>query len=302
MSLGGMNLQQLLGAYQQQQQPQNQMNWYQPQAMPQQSAFVQQPMPYQQQMLPQQRMMDPTLNQQQAILSQPAPQRTYQPLITPETYQDFYSNGGGVSAGPVGTAPEVQKYYTPPDETTTDRPGGAAGDYGMSGEGPGVSVGGNGSSGGWGAVDLGDMSNMAPVTDAITGESEGAVGAPGGFAPGISGETFGGEGDSAGSPGGSSCVIATHAVEHGAFSRTEKLRAVKWCTANLHGSWWGEAFRRGYRYYGNKAINAGTASQHYEEFRDFVRFATGQKRNINTAKTFVWRSVQFFVTGLFLKG
>ena len=110
--------------------------------------------------------------------------------------------------------------------------------------------------------------------------------------------------DSGGGDGGddsSGCVIATHAVANGSFTPREKRKAVVWCTKTLHDKWWGEAIRRGYRFYGMRAINAGEAENYYEEFRDFVRFATGTKRTPKTAKTFIWRSVQFFVTGIFIK-
>lgn len=104
-----------------------------------------------------------------------------------------------------------------------------------------------------------------------------------------------------GGPGGG-CVIATHAVNSGAFTPREKKRAVVWCTRNLHNKWWGETIRRGYRYHGNKAIEAGRAHQYYDEFRDFIKFATGIKRTPKTARVFAWRCVQFFVTGLLVKG
>ena len=107
--------------------------------------------------------------------------------------------------------------------------------------------------------------------------------------------------DSGGGSSSSGCVIATHAVANGSFTPREKRKAVVWCTKTLHDKWWGEAIRRGYRFYGMRAINAGKAENYYEEFRDFVRFATGTKRTPKTAKTFIWRSVQFFVTGIFIK-
>lgn len=100
---------------------------------------------------------------------------------------------------------------------------------------------------------------------------------------------------------GSACVIATHAVANGAFTPNEKRQAVRWCVKNLHRTWWGEAIRRGYRYYGRKAIEAGKAKNHYQEFRDYVAFATGTRKTPKTALTFAWRNVQFFVTGIFVK-
>ena len=108
-------------------------------------------------------------------------------------------------------------------------------------------------------------------------------------------------GDGGGAGGGGACVIATHAVASGAFTPKEKRQAVKWCVKNLHRTWWGEAIRRGYRFYGRKAIEAGKAKNHYEEFRDYVAFATGTRKTPKTALTFAWRNVQFFVTGIFVK-
>lgn len=114
--------------------------------------------------------------------------------------------------------------------------------------------------------------------------------------------TVGADSSSGGGGGGvGGCVIATHAVNSGAFTKQEKLNAVKWCIRHLHGKWWGEAIRRGYRYCGNKAISQGKAANHYQEFKDYVNFATGKHRSFKTGLTFVGRSVQFLAIGLFLK-
>ena len=139
--------------------------------------------------------------------------------------------------------------------------------------------------------DIGDFGGEGPSVDA-------APSAPAGNNPDEADSSDSG-GDGGGGSGG--CVIATHAVANGSFTPREKRKAVVWCTKTLHHKWWGEAIRRGYRFYGMRAINAGKAENYYDEFRDFVRFATGTKRNAKTAKTFIWRSVQFFVTGIFLK-
>ena len=106
-----------------------------------------------------------------------------------------------------------------------------------------------------------------------------------------------GGGSSPGSSGG--CVIATHAVNSGAFTKDTKREAVRWCVKNLHKTWWGEAIRRGYKYYGQKAIDEGKAKNHYQEFKDYVAFGTGKRRTLKTAWTFVYRTVQFFIRGLF---
>ena len=143
--------------------------------------------------------------------------------------------------------------------------------------------------GGYGSVD--DFGGTGDSVDV-----GGGYDAEGGVADGVDADGGGGGGD-----GGSDCVIATHAVANGSFTPREKRKAVVWCTKTLHNKWWGEAIRKGYRFHGMKAINAGKAENYYDEFRDFVRFATGTKRTPKTAKTFIWRSVQFFVTGIFLK-
>ena len=108
-----------------------------------------------------------------------------------------------------------------------------------------------------------------------------------------------GGGNGGSSSGGGGCVIATHAVNSGAFTKDTKREAVRWCVKNLHRTWWGEAIRRGYRYYGQKAIEEGKAKNHYQEFKDYVAFGTGKRRTLKTTWTFVYRTIQFFIRGLF---
>ena len=110
-------------------------------------------------------------------------------------------------------------------------------------------------------------------------------------------DTGGGDDKGGGDKGG--CVIATHAVNSGAFTKDTKREAVRWCVKNLHRTWWGEAVRRGYRHYGQKAIDEGNAKNHYQEFKDYVAFGTGKRRTLKTAWTFVYRTVQFFIKGLY---
>ena len=116
---------------------------------------------------------------------------------------------------------------------------------------------------------------------------------------GTADEQSGSGGGSSG--GGGGCVIATHAVNSGAFTPQTKREAVRWCVRNLHRTWWGEAVRRGYKYYGQKAIDEGKAKNHYQEFKDYVAFGTGKKRTLKTAWTFVYRTIQFFIKGVFIK-
>jgi len=97
------------------------------------------------------------------------------------------------------------------------------------------------------------------------------------------------------------CVVATHAVNSGAFSPATKREAVVWCMKALHGKWWGEAVRRGYRYCGNKKIEQGKAREHYGEFRRYIDFASGKKRTLRGAVTFTLRTAQFFAVGLVKK-
>ena len=104
--------------------------------------------------------------------------------------------------------------------------------------------------------------------------------------------------DSGGGGGGGGCVVATHAVNSGAFTPHMKREAVVWCMDKLHGKWWGEAIRRGYRHLGSKKIAEGKAHNHYSEFRDYIDFARGKKRTIMGGIHFAARTAQFFVVGL----
>lgn len=98
-----------------------------------------------------------------------------------------------------------------------------------------------------------------------------------------------------------SCVIATHGISTGGFSRLDKAKAELWCERTYHGKWYGEAFRRGYRYAGNKAIEKGKAAEHYQEFKDFVSYGRGLKKGLKPALNYYLRTTQFFLTGLFVK-
>ena len=103
---------------------------------------------------------------------------------------------------------------------------------------------------------------------------------------------------SSSSSSGGNCVVATHAVESGAFTPNMKREAVVWCMDVLHGKWWGEAIRRGYRHLGSKKIAQGKAREHYSEFRRYIAFARGKDRTLRGAITFTFRTAQFFAVGL----
>lgn len=110
--------------------------------------------------------------------------------------------------------------------------------------------------------------------------------------------------DSGGSSSGSSssddddCVIATHAVAAGGFTPKMKREAVVWCMHKLHNRWWGEAVRRGYRYLGRQKIEQGKAREHYAEFKRYIDFASGKRRDMRGGVTFLLRTAQFFAVGL----
>ncbi len=119
--------------------------------------------------------------------------------------------------------------------------------------------------------------------------------------------TFDSDNDSGGSSSSSSsssssddddCVIATHAVAAGGFTPKMKREAVVWCMHKLHNRWWGEAVRRGYRYLGRQKIEQGKAREHYAEFRRYIDFASGKRRDVRGAITFSLRTAQFFAVGL----
>lgn len=116
--------------------------------------------------------------------------------------------------------------------------------------------------------------------------------------------TFDSNNDSGGSSSSSSssddddCVIATHAVAAGGFTPNMKREAVVWCMHKLHNRWWGEAVRRGYRYLGKRKIEQGKAREHYAEFRRYIDFASGKRRDLRGAITFSLRTAQFFAVGL----
>ena len=96
------------------------------------------------------------------------------------------------------------------------------------------------------------------------------------------------------------CVIATHGLSTGGFTKLEKAKAEIWCAKTYHGKWYGEAFRRGYRAAGQRCIDSGKAQEHYQEFKDFVAYGRGVKKGFGLAINYYVRTIQFFITGLFI--
>jgi hypothetical protein len=108
-------------------------------------------------------------------------------------------------------------------------------------------------------------------------------------------------GDFGGTPTATeNCVIATHGLSTGGFSKLEKAKAEIWCAKTYHGKWYGEAFRRGYRAAGQRCIDSGKAHEHYQEFKDFVAYGRGVKKGFGLGLQYYLRTVQFFITGLFI--
>lgn len=111
-------------------------------------------------------------------------------------------------------------------------------------------------------------------------------------------KSSGGGGGDGGNDNG--CVIATHGISTGGFTLMEKAKAELWCQKTYHGKWYGEAFRRGYRAAGQRCIDRGNAEQHYQEFKDFVSYGRGVKKGYKLAINYYLRTLQFFITGIFL--
>ena len=150
---------------------------------------------------------------------------------------------------------------------------------------------------------LGDIGAGIGDATGFTNYSGGQADLPGNVVSRSLGVGAGAKNDDGGYSGSSDdgCVVATHAVNSGAFSPATKREAVVWCMNVLHGKWWGEAVRRGYRHCGNKKIEQGKAREHYSEFRRYIGFASGKKRTLRGAVTFTLRTAQFFAVGLVKK-
>lgn len=143
-------------------------------------------------------------------------------------------------------------------------------------------------------------SSSSPTTTTTTSKVTDSKGNPisDGRGGTVQGRTTTTSSSSSSSTSGGGCVIATHGVMTGGFSVREKATAELYCVKNFHGTWWGEAFRRGYRYTGNKHIAEGTAEEVYQEFKDFVKTGRGLKKDLKSRLSWAKRVVQFIVLGL----
>ena len=204
-----------------------------------------------------------------------------------------------------GQAPQVFDYSNPASYNQPPTEGNGPDYYGS-----GASQGGNSSSGNfassqiasWMPGGVNDPNLASPVHQVIARATDQNRSGP--LAPATSPRPQPRPTTTSSSSGGSSsggdggCVVATHAVSSGAFTPHMKREAVVWCMEVLHGKWWGEAIRRGYRHLGRKKIEQGKAHEHYAEFRQYIAFANGSKRDLRGALTFTLRTAQFFVVGM----
>jgi hypothetical protein len=194
------------------------------------------------------------------------------------TDPSFDTNADVEDISPDVETPSTTQSQPDPIDSTGDPYGG--------GEGSGVSTG--DPSGGGGGSDIGDpsqgnASNMG-LDDDVMGQSVGSGGS-----------------DTAGDSSAGGCVIATHGVSTGGFTAMEKAKAELWCQKTYHGKWYGEAFRKGYRAAGMKHVNAGTAPNVYQEFKDFVAYGRGIKKGWKIGFNYYLRTITFFIHGLFIK-
>ena len=162
---------------------------------------------------------------------------------------------------------------------------------------PDISMG-AGAGGDGGSASGGGYTSFSDMFDGGGPGQSGGAFSGGGAISSIANAATNNNGSGDGGNGGDGCVVATHAVSSGAFTASEKRQAVVWCMSALHGKWWGEAVRRGYRHLGNKKIQQGKAREHYAEFRRYIDFASGKKRTARGGITFALRTAQFFVVGL----
>tara|TARA_Y100001938_G_scaffold41555_2_gene57299 strand:+ start:541 stop:2175 length:1635 start_codon:yes stop_codon:yes gene_type:complete len=142
---------------------------------------------------------------------------------------------------------------------------------------------------------FGSFDDVSATGTTAMGDTYSASGMTGGI------EDYFGD-DSGGGGGGDGCVIATHGVKTGGFSERDKAKAEVWCQKKYHGKWWGELFRKGYQYLGNRAIERGKAEKYYGEFKAFIAYGRGLKPGLKHAINYYLRTVQFFTTGAALTG
>tara|TARA_E500000178_G_scaffold355377_1_gene427788 strand:- start:701 stop:4690 length:3990 start_codon:yes stop_codon:yes gene_type:complete len=122
--------------------------------------------------------------------------------------------------------------------------------------------------------------------------------------PSTSSDNGGGSsgGNDTSSSSGDGCVIATHALSTGAFRNRDRANAIDWCEKNLHGKWWGETMRRGYRYLGRSYISEGKAETVYDEFKECMEWANGKRPfELRIATRYFYRVAQTFIVGLFVR-
>ena len=143
---------------------------------------------------------------------------------------------------------------------------------------------------------FGSFDDVSATGTTAMGDTYSASGMTGGI------EDYFGDDGGGGGGGGDDCVIATHGVKTGGFSERDKAKAEVWCQKKYHGKWWGELFREGYQYLGNRAIERGKAEKYYGEFKAFIAYGRGLKPGLKHAINYYLRTAQFFATGAALTG
>lgn len=102
------------------------------------------------------------------------------------------------------------------------------------------------------------------------------------------------------------CVVATEMVRQERWSSEDKARAVVWCKKYLHGNFLGEAFRRGYRHVGSRAVSKMKHSdketlKYGNTFQSFVDCVTGKDVSAKNVALVAYYAVYLTTLGLFLK-
>jgi hypothetical protein len=113
-------------------------------------------------------------------------------------------------------------------------------------------------------------------------------------------------GDVAGTPvgGDGCCVVSTAFASTGIWSNKQKDDLIVWCEKYLHGSWWGEAFRKGYQVLGSlgvrKLVRAGGLKTKYADwaFTNGTNMVRGKKFSLLSLPNSLLWIVAFMCVGM----
>jgi Domain of unknown function (DUF4214) len=112
--------------------------------------------------------------------------------------------------------------------------------------------------------------------------------------------------DVAGTPvgGDGCCVVSTAFASTGIWSNKQKDDLIVWCEKYLHGSWWGEAFRKGYQVLGSlgvrKLVRAGGLRTKYADwaFTNGTNLVRGKKFSLLSLPNSLLWIVAFMCVGM----